>query len=172
MDVQEPTVGRAPAEEDAEIPREVWDALAAAQARPFIPLLPNLLATALGFLSLMAAPWVCLKIEEWALEDEIVSDKIAIWLAGMSWEDNAVVALIGAVLFLTIGAILQAWEHHRPFNPRWPVWLAFPIAVPIIVAEAVLRGGTVFSGAVAAVAVAVSFVIHWLTVVGLREALD
>lgn len=172
MDVQEPTVGHAPAEEDAEISREVWDALAAAQARPFVPLLPNLLATALGFLSLMAAPWVCLTVQEWALEDEIVSDQIAIWLAGMSWEDNAVVALIGALLFLAIGAILQAWEHHRPLHPRWPVWLAFPIAVGTIVAESVVRGGTVFSGGILGLAVAVAFVVQWLTVVGLREELD
>lgn len=172
MDAQDPTVRRAPAEEGAEVPREVWEALAAAQARPFVPILPNLIGAAIGFLVLLAAPWVCLKIQEWVLQDEIVSDKIAIWLAGMSWEDNAVLALIGAVLFLALGAILQAWEHQRPFHSRWPVWLAFPIAVGTIVAETLVRGGTVFSGGVLGLAVAVAFVIHWLIVIGLREELD
>ncbi len=172
MDAQHPTIGRASAEEEAEVPREVWDALAAAQARPFVPILPNLLAAAVGFLVLMVTPWVCLKIQEWALEDEVVSDKVAIWLAGMSWEDNAALALIGALVFLALGAILQAWDHYRPVHPRWPVWLAFPVAVAIIVTETLLRGGTVFSGGILGLAVAVAFVIHWLVVIGLREELD
>ena len=172
MDAQNPIVGRASDEEGAEIPREVWEALAAAQARPFVPILPNLIATAMGFLVLMATPWACLEIQEWALQDEIVSDKAAIWLAGMTWGDNAVLALIGALLFLAIGTILQAWEHHRPFQSRWPVWLAFPTVVGTIVAETLVRGGTVFSGGILGLTVAVAFVIHWLIVIGLREELD
>lgn len=172
MDAQNPTAGRAPADADTEIPPEVWTALAAAQARPFVPILPNLIATAIGFLVLMTTPWACLKIQEWALEDEIVSDKVAIWLIGMTWEENAVVALIGALLFLAMGAILQAWEHHRPFQSRWPIWLSFPIVVGMIVAETLVRGGTVFSGGILGLAVTVAFVIHWLVVIGLREELD
>lgn len=172
MEAQDPTVGRSRGEGIAEERRAAMDELAIAQDRPFIPLLPNLIATAAGFLSLLAAPWICLKIHEWILEDEIVSDRVSIWLTVMSMEDSAVIAVIGSLLFLAIGAMLQAWDHWRPFSPRWPVWLSFPIAGTTIIPETLLRGGTVLSSSILAVAVAVSFVIHWLTVAGLREEMD
>ncbi len=43
-------------------------------------------------------------------------------------EETLVIAVVGALLFLVIGVILQAWQYHRPFPSRWPVVLAFPIA--------------------------------------------
>ena len=50
--------------------------------------------------------------------------------------------------------------------------LAFPIAVGLLMPEALLRGGSVLTGAVVGVAIAVAFGVHWVALVLLREELD
>lgn len=142
------------------------------RARDILPFLPNVLATFAGFLALMAAPWICLQIHEMILEDAIVEDRFAGLFVDATLEQTAIVAVVGASLFLVIGIILQAWQYHRPFPSRWPVVLAFPIAVGLIMSETLLRGGTALTGAVVGVAIAAAFGVYWVALVLLREELD
>src|SRR5437660_1734202 len=78
----------------------------------------------------------------------------------------------GALLFLVIGIILQAWQARRPFAARRPALLAFPIAWALIVPETLLRGGSLLAGAVVATAVALAFAVQWGALFLLREAMS
>jgi hypothetical protein len=136
------------------------------------PLAPNFLSTIVGFVCLMAAPWVCLHIVEAAWEEAIGNDPIAALFIMPSLEEALVIAAVGTLLFLVIGAVLQVWQYHRPFPSRWPVFLAFPIAWGLFVPEALLRGGSLLTGALIGSAIAVAFSFQWATLVWLREAMD
>jgi hypothetical protein len=142
------------------------------RARDVLPLVPNVLATFAGFLALLVAPFICLQIHELILEDAIVEDRIATLFFEATLERSAIIALVGSFLFLVIGIILQAWQYHRPFPSSWPVVLAFPIAVGLIMLETLLRGGSALTGAVVGVAIALAFGVHWVALVLLREDLD
>jgi hypothetical protein len=141
-------------------------------ASDVVPVGPNLFATMAGFLVLLVAPWICLNILEFMWEDALNEDQIANLLILASFEDSIVIAVIGALLFLVIGIILQAWQHHRPFRSRWAIVLAFPIICILIVPEALMRGGTLLSGTVVASAIAVAFSLHWAIVVIMSEAMS
>ena len=80
--------------------------------------------------------------------------------------------MVGSLLFLVIGTVLQAWQHHRPFPSRWPVILAFPIACVLLLPECPAARGLVFSGAVVGTVIALAFIVHWVAVRLLREAMD
>ncbi len=136
------------------------------------PLLPNLTAAIVGFVSLMLAPWVCLHILTGVWEDAIWDDQIAGRFVVADLEETLIIAVGGAFLFFVIGAIVQVWQHHRPFPSRWPVFLAFPIAWVLLVPEALLRGGSLLSGAVVGSAIAAAFGIQWATFVYLRDAME
>jgi hypothetical protein len=133
---------------------------------------PNLLSAVVGFVCLMAAPWVCQHIVEDVWEEAIGNDPIAALFIMPSLEEALVIAAAGSLLFLVIGAVLQVWQDHRPFSSRWPVVLAFPIAWGLFVPEALLRGGSFLSGALIGTAIAVAFSIQWASLVWLREAMD
>jgi hypothetical protein len=144
----------------------------ATAAGDVFPLVPNLIATIVGFVCLMAVPWICLHVL-WALwEDAIGEDRIAGLFILADWEETLIIAVVGALLFLVIGAILQAWQYQRPFSSRWPALLAFPIAWGLLVPEALVRGGSLLSGAVVGSALALAFSIQWAALVYLREAMD
>jgi hypothetical protein len=163
---------RAASDEPGALSETAWTHPSIVPARPFIPMVPNLIGAIAGFLTLLIAPWACLKILERILEDDIIQDKVGGWLTVMSLEDNAFIALVGALLFLAIGLILQAWDYRHPFPLRWAVWLAYPIALGLIVPDTLLRGGTTLAGSILAVAIATAFALQWITVVALREEMD
>jgi hypothetical protein len=140
--------------------------------RDIVPIGPNLLATVAGFLALMAAPWICLQVHLLLLEDAIGEDRIASIFALASPEETCIIAGVGSLLFLVIGMIVQAWQYHRPFASRWPVLLAFPIALGLLMPEAMVRGGSMLSGAIVGVVVAVAFGVQWVSLVVLREEMD
>jgi hypothetical protein len=137
-----------------------------------IPLVPNVLSTIVGFVCLMGAPWICLHVLATLWQDAIGDDRVASLFLLASLEETLVIAVVGALLFLVIGAILQVWQYRRPFPSRWPVLLAFPILWGLLVPEALLRGGSLLSGFVVGSAIATTFGIQWATLVYLREALD
>jgi hypothetical protein len=137
-----------------------------------LPLGPNLIATIVGFFCLLATPWICLHVLATIWADAIGDDRVAGLFILATFEDSVNIAAIGALLFLVIGAILQAWQYHRPFSSRWPVYLALPITWGLFVPEALMRGGSLLSGVVVGSMLALSFGIQWATLVYLREAMD
>ena len=141
-------------------------------AGDIFPLAPNLAAAIVGFVCLAAVPWVCLHVLAAIWEDAIGDDQVAGLFILADFEQTLVVAVVGALLFLVIGAILQFWQYHRPFPSRRPAFLAFPIAWGLLMPEALMRGGSLLSGAVVGTAIAVAFGIQWAAVVCLRETLD
>ena len=143
-----------------------------ARARDIVPIGPNLIALIVGFTCLMAAPTVCLHTLESLWDYAIVEDPVGSFLVLASWDQFLVHSAAGALLFLVIGLILQAWQHRRPFASRWPAVLAFPIAWGLIAPETALRGGTLLSGAVVATTVALVFAVQWGSLVLLRETMD
>jgi hypothetical protein len=166
------SVDRMTAGDPGRTPVPEWADEPIVQSRDVIPIVPNLLATFAGFLALMIAPFICLQIHQAILEDAIEEDRLAGWFVLATLEETAVIAVVGAFLFLVIGIILQAWQYHRPFPSRWPVLLAFPIALGLLMPEALLRGGTMLTGAIVGAALAVAFGIQWGALVILREELD
>jgi hypothetical protein len=142
------------------------------RARDIVPIGPNLIATVVGFAFLTAAPTVCLHALEALWEDAIGEDQVARLFVLATWEQTFAIASVGALLFLVIGIILQAWQFHRPFASRWPALLAFPLAWGVIVPETVLRGGSSASGTVVASAIALVFAVQWGSLVILRETMD
>ncbi len=159
----------------AEDSRRAQDPLAPARparARDIVPPGPNILATFVGLACLAAAPTICLHTLESLWEDAIGEDRVASYFILAPWEETLFMAVAGALLFLVIGLILQAWQHRRPFESRWPAILAFPIAWALIVPETLLRGGPLVSGAVVASAVALAFAVQWGSLVLLRETMD
>ena len=172
MSDQAGSVDRMTAGDPGRRPVPKWVDEPIVRARDVLPIVPNLLATFVGFLALMAAPWICLHIHQMILEDAIEEDRFAGLFVEATLEQTAVIAVVGAFLFLVIGIILQAWQHHRPFPSAWPVVLAFPIAVGLLMPETLLRGGTALTGAVVGGAIAVAFGVHWLALIFLREELD
>jgi hypothetical protein len=172
MSDQAGSVDRTSAGDPGRHPVPKWVDEPIVRARDVVPIVPNLFATFAGFLALMVAPWVCLHIHEMILEDAIVEDRFAGLFIEATLEQTAVIAVVGSFLFLVIGIILQAWQHHRPFPSAWPVVLAFPIAVGLLMPETLLRGGTALTGVVVGVAIAAAFGVHWVALVLLREELD
>ena len=137
-----------------------------------VPIVPNLLATLAGFIALLAAPWICLQIHQAILEDAIVDDQGAGMFVMLDLGESVIIAAGGSVLFLVVGIILQVWQYHRPFSSGWPVVLAFPIALGLLLPEALLRGGRYLTGAIVGAAIAVAFGLHWVSLVILREEMD
>ena len=87
-------------------------------------------------------------------------------------EESFVIAVVGSLVFLVIGVILQAWQSHRPFPSRWPLIFAWPIAWVLLVPDALLRGGSVLSGVIVGAVVALAFGVYWVTLVYLRETME
>ncbi len=172
MSDQAGSVDRMTAEDSGRRPVPKWADEPIIQAHHVIPIVPNLLATFAGFLVLLIAPWICLKIHEIILEDASLGDRGSNLFRSLELDASAIIAVVGSSLFLVIGIILQAWQHRRPFSSRWPVVLAFPIVMALIVPEALLRGFTFFTGVVGGAAIAVAFGVHWVALVLLREELD
>ncbi len=143
-----------------------------ARATDIVPIGPNVISLVVGFALWTAAPTVCLHTLEAVWEDAIGEDQLAGLVVMASWQEALAIASVGAPSFLVIGLVLQAWRFRRPFASRWPAILAFPIAWGLIVPEAVLRGGTLLSGAVVASAVALVFAVQWGSLVLLRETMD
>jgi hypothetical protein len=141
-------------------------------AGDIVPLGPNLIAAFVGFVGLSAVPWVCLHVLVAIWEDAIGDDQVAGLFILADFERTLVIAVVGALLFLVIGAILQFWQYHHPFPSRRPAFLAFPIAWGLLMPEALMRGGSLLSGAVVGTAIALAFGVQWAAVVYLREAMD
>ena len=137
-----------------------------------LPIWPNLVATFVGFLCLLATPWICLRVLATVWADAIGEDRVAGLFILATFEETLVIAAVGALLFLVIGAILQGWQYQRPFSSRWPVYLALPIAWGVFVPEALMRGGSLLAGAVVGSMLALSFGAQWATLVYVREAMD
>jgi hypothetical protein len=143
-----------------------------AAAGDIVPIGPNLAAAIVGFVCLAAVPWICLHILVAIWEDAIGVDRVAGLFILADFEQTLIVAAVGALLFLVIGAILQVWQFRHPFPSRRPILLALPIAWGLLMPEALMRGGSLLSGAVVGAAVALAFGIQWAAVVYLREAMD
>jgi hypothetical protein len=141
-------------------------------ASEVIPIGPNFFATFASFIALLAAPWICLNTLTALWEDAIGEDPVATLFVLANPEETFIIAAFGSLFFLVIGIILQAWWHHRPFALRWPIVLAFPVACGLIVPESLLRGGSLISGTLVGLAVAVAFAVHWGMLVHLSEAID
>ena len=136
-----------------------------------VPVWPNLFATLTSFVALMTAPWICLHTLEGLWEDAIGEDAVATYFVLANLQETLVIATVGALFFLVIGLILQAWQFQWPFPSRWPIFLAFPIAIGLIVPESLLRGGSFISGVVVGSTVALAFAIHWKTLTFMEDAL-
>ena len=111
-----------------------------------VPLGPNLVAVCVCFAFLMAAPWICLEIqakffEDAIDEDPVVEDPVVTMFHATSVEESLVIAVVGSLLLLVIGVILQAWQSHRPFPSRWPLIFACPIAWVLLVPDALFYAG-------------------------------
>lgn len=141
-------------------------------AGDILPIAPNLLAAVVGFCSLIAAPWVCWHALGTFLDDAIGEDRVAGLFIVASFEEPLIVATVGAILFLVIGAILQFWQYQHPFPSALPVYLAFPIIWSLLVPEALLHGGTILTCAIVGSVFAASFGAQWATLVYLRETMD
>jgi hypothetical protein len=141
-------------------------------ASDVIPIGPNLFATLASFVALSVAPRICLHILDGLWEDAIGEDHVATLFVLANLEETLVIAAVGALFFLVIGIILQAWWHHRPFELRRPILLAFPIAWALIMPESLWRGGSLVSGALIGSAVALAFAVHWEMLVFLNESMD
>jgi hypothetical protein len=141
-------------------------------ASEVVPIGANVFATFASFLVLLAAPWICLQILESLWDDAIGEDPVATLFVLANPEETLIIAAVGAAFFLVIGIILQAWWYHRPFSLQWPIILAFPIALGLIVPESLLRGGSLVTGTIVGVAVALAFTVHWRVLMHLSEALD
>lgn len=137
-----------------------------------VPIGPNLWATVATFAFLVAAPSICLRALEAIWEDAIGEDGVASLFVLANPEEILINAAAGALLLLLIGAILQVWQHQRPFPARWPLLLALPIAWGLIIPEALWRGGTVVSGSIVGAALALAFIIQWGIIVLLDELMD
>jgi hypothetical protein len=137
-----------------------------------VPIGPNLLATLAGFVFLMAAPWVNFQVLSILSADWILEDELAASFVLMNLQDTFVTAVVGALLFLVVGAILQTWQYQRPFPSRWPVLLAFPIVFALILPEPLVKGGSLLPGAAIGFVIALAFGVHWGMLVLLRETMD
>jgi hypothetical protein len=160
------------AEDSGRRPVPKWADEPIIQAHHVIPIVPNLLATFAGFLAMLIAPWICVQIHLAILEDAIEEDHFAGLFVLATLEQASLIAALGSLLFLVIGIILQAWQYHRPFPSRWPVMLAFPISLGLLIPEALLRGGSVITGAVVGAVLAAAFGVYWVALVVLREEMD
>jgi hypothetical protein len=141
-------------------------------ASEIVPIGPNLFATFASFVALLAAPWISQQILLGLWDDAIGEDPVATLFVLANLEESFLIAAAGAAFFLVVGVILQAWWHQRPYSVRWPVVLAFPIALGLIVPESLMRGGSLISGVVVGLAVALVFVVHWRVLVHLSETMD
>ena len=133
---------------------------------------PTLAATIVGFLCLLAGPWICLHVLATIWEDAIGEDRVAGLFILATFEETLVIAVVGALLFSVVDVILQAWQHQRLFPSHRPVVLAFPIALGLLVPEALMRGGSLLAGVVVGSTLALSFSAQWATLVCLRESMD
>lgn len=141
-------------------------------AADVVPIGPNLYATLASFIVLLVLPWPCLYILLAVWAEVIADDPVAGFLILANPLDSLVHAAVGAVLFLIIAAVLQTWNHHRPFPSRIPVLLAFPVAWGLIVPESLANGGSFLSGIILGSAIALAFGVHWGALRFLNEAID
>jgi hypothetical protein len=137
-----------------------------------VPIGPNLLATLAGFVFLMAAPWINFQVLSILSGEAIVEDELAASFVLMSLQKTFQAAAVGALLFLVVGAILQAWHYQRPFPWRRPMWLAFPIVFALLLPESLLKGGWVLPAAAISFVIALAFGVHWGMLILLRETMD
>ena len=116
------------AERPAAVPRRL---ITAADER--ISFGPNLVATLASFGLLVIAPLVFGPFVL-ALTDDGVDHVSALLLLFVPLS-AVVLAVVGSLLFLMIGLILQLWQRHQHFASGWPVVLAFPIAWALLLPE-------------------------------------
>ncbi|HZW31847.1 MAG TPA: hypothetical protein VFF52_14135, partial [Isosphaeraceae bacterium] len=134
-----------------------------------VRMFPNLVAAFLSFLCLFIAAKLGWRVA-FALVDV---GNLSTVLLPAGWIDTAFVAAAGSMLFLVIGLIIQLWQHHRKFDDRWPMVLAFPTAWALFLPEALVGGSSlVFWLLVEGTAVALVFCIHWRVLSAVREAMD
>jgi hypothetical protein len=131
---------------------------------------PNLIATLASFVFLFLAPLALFPIVPALVDDG--AGQVPPFLPPLVLAAALICSGGGALLFLAIGLILQLWQRHRPFANGWPVVLAIPIAWALILPETWARGGSVRFWLVFATMLAVAFSVHWLALVGAREAMD
>jgi hypothetical protein len=152
------------------------DPLLAARPRPaatdVVPIVPNLLAAFAGFLLLNAAPWVYVFAMDAVGAEIDVHDEVADMFVLTNVRETAGRAVLGALFFAIVIAILQVWQHRRPFPARWPIFLAYPVLLVLIVPESLVLGGTLMSGIVGSLAIAVAFAGQWGMFVALRAISD
>jgi hypothetical protein len=142
-------------------------------ASDIVPIGPNIFATMAGYIALLLVPWVSLQILAAVSADASGEDQVAsLFIVGLFAMTTFVAAGFGALFFLVIGIILQAWQYRRPFPSGRPILLAFPIAWGLIVPEVLLRGGSLLPSIVVTSAIAVAFGIHWTVVVVLSDTLS
>jgi hypothetical protein len=137
-----------------------------------VPIGPNLLATLAGFVFLMAAPWINFQVLSALSGEAIVADELAASFLLMSLHETFLTAVTGALLFLVIGAILQAWHYQRPYPWRRPMWLAFPIVFALLLPESLVKGSWVLPAAAISFVIALAFGVHWGMLILLRETMD
>ena len=138
-----------------------------------MPLGPNVFAVCVCFAFLMAAPWICLELQAKFWEDAIGADPVANMFLATSVEESFVIAVVGSLLFLVIGVILQAWQSSPP--------VPLPLALDLRLADRLgparprrpVRAGARCSPASSSARWSpLAFGIYWVTLVYLRETMD
>jgi hypothetical protein len=137
-----------------------------------VPIGPNLLATLAGFVFLMAAPWINFQVLSVLSGEAIVEDELAASFVLMNLQETLQAAAVGALLFLVVGAILQAWHYQRPYPWRRPMWFAFPVVFALLLPESLLKGGWVLPATAISFVIALAFGVHWGMLILLRETMD
>jgi hypothetical protein len=131
---------------------------------------PNLIAMLASFVFLLIAPLVSFPILYGLLGNGY--HQVPPFLPLMVLAAAVVVAVGGSLLFLVVGLILQLWQRHQPFANWWPVVLAIPTAWALLLPQTLARGGSVRFWLILGTGIAVAFSVHWLALVGAREAID
>jgi hypothetical protein len=155
------------------------DLRSGAQKRHFVTggkavwILPNAVATMVSFLFLMIAqPVASVVLSLFVDAVQLTNDFSSLVFLPVSLVETISYALAGAFLFMVIAVTLQIWECHRPFDSRWPVALAFPVAWALLLPEVLVRGGSVLMWILVGIGVGIAFSVHWVGVLVAREAVD
>jgi hypothetical protein len=133
-----------------------------------LPIAPNVAATVVSFFVLVVVPPVGWQVIFAIFETEEVSGV----LLPTGFLQIVASALGGSLLFLVIGLILQLWELHKPFASWRPVALAFPVAWVLLVPNALAGNGSVRFWFIVGAVIALAFSLHWLALLGARDAMD
>jgi hypothetical protein len=136
-------------------------------------ILPNAVAAMVSFLFLMIAqPTASVVLGAFVDVVQLTNDFSSLIFVPVSLLETIFYSVAAALLFMVIGVTLQIWEYHRPFDSRWPVALAFPVAWALLLPEVLVRGGSLLWWILVGIGIGLAFSVHWIAVLVAREAID